>query len=126
MGKWRGNTLLFSMAQTQDISKLSKEDKIRWAVREYVRLFPSEYTEFKQMIRNKKAELQDEWGQVKSMDVVERALYEMPETLFYGIKKVLKQEEWDWLQAKEGYKKDFAGPRWFTREFKEFTLTKDF
>lgn len=114
------------MSHIQDISKLSKEDKVRWAVKEYIRLFPEEYTEFKQMIRNKKAELQTEWGEVRGMDAVERALYEMPETLFYGIKKVLKQDEWDWLQAKDTHQKDFSGPRWFVKEFKEFTLTKDF
>lgn len=112
------------MAQVVDISTLSKEEKIRWAVNEYIRLFPVEFKAFQNSVRAKRAVKQDKFAQVKESDFVERFLYEIPETLFYGIKKVLTTDEWAWFQSNDQYANKQDGPLWFHKNFPMFAISE--
>lgn len=115
------------MATKVDVSKLSKKDKVRWAVQEYIKLFPDEYVQFKLQMKQTRESLLNDWAETnKDMQVVERLLFEVPEAMYFGFKKVLKKHEFDWLYGLNDFQKKDDGPRWFFNEFEAFRVTKQF
>ena len=77
-------------------------------------------TEFNDFVKGHKAKLElkkNKWGEVKGMDMVERRVYEIPETLFSIFQIRLDPEEIAFLYSKKG-------ALWFAKEFPEFRYTE--
>lgn len=104
----------------------SAKKKIEQAVAEYVTLFPDEYNRFIVQMNNNRLHKNNDWAELEGSDVVQRKLYEKPETLHAGIRNKLNEEEWDWLHACGEYENDHRGPKWFMDKFMEFRVTKTF
>ncbi len=90
--------------------------KITALVQDYARLFPDEFKNFKTGIKQKKNNLKDKYATTKSDGIIERSLFEIPETLDYLFMTKLSKEEIDWFYTKEG-------SHWFVKNFKDFRIT---
>jgi len=113
------------MNKTLDKEQVEKaKTKITEIIKQYIRLFPSEYEAFKRSVAPKK---ENDFAEIKGSDIIERQLYELPETLHYALRKGLEIEEWAWLQNDTlyGYARNRGGVRWFIRAFPEFKITKE-
>lgn len=102
------------------------KQKIKKVVQDYKTLFPKEFEQFKKGVEQKQDARQGDFAEAKESDIVDRHLIDLPETLYYAIKQVLTQDEYDWFFANGRYSKDYSGMKWFMRNFKEFNVTKDF
>ena len=91
------------------------KDKVRKVVVEYIRLFPAEFSVFKNQIANVREQQRTKWAESKNTDFIERKLYEVPETLWLAIKQNLADDEMAWFQEHEG--------RWFIKAFPVFAVT---
>lgn len=89
-------------------------------VENYKLLFPQEYNAVVQYLKERRkdlktkfAEVIDTKGGLKSFEILERAIHEVPVTLEKMFSLSLTTEELLWLRTKQG-------ARWFAREYKEF------
>jgi len=88
------------------------KQKIRTIVANYIVLDPQEFASF--------CKEQKEWRKKEAnafasstSDVVERKIFEIPDTLYSMLKIRLSDEDMDWFRTKEG-------ARWFAKSFKDF------
>lgn len=116
--------LLFGGGKTKSMQ--STKNKIKDAVSEYIRLFPNEYAAFLASHRMKANNLQNDFAELKGSDQMVRHLVDVPETLFFIIKRNLNEQEYAWLYSLDDYKGKRAGMAWFLRAFPQFKITKDF
>lgn len=99
---------------------MRKETKLKISsiVKMYTDVFVAEFNDFKFGMRKKRESLQDsKFAQIKNSDFIERALYEMPETLFELLTNRLDLEEINELKTKDG-------GRWFAKTFKDFRISE--
>jgi len=95
------------------------EKKIVGVVKEYIRLFPSEFEDFKGVMRQKKRKIDgvsNKFAQVQGSDIIERHLAEWPETLEMALRLQLHKDEYDWLRTTKGIS-------WFLKKFPVFRIT---
>jgi len=105
----------------------STKEKIKTVIKEYIKIFPTEYEYFQQSIRIKQDNLQTEWAELNApSEQIVRHLMDMPETLYIALRQNLNKQELDWLFSREEYKGKRAGIMWFIRAFPQFKITKDF
>ena len=96
---------------------LPLKEKITNIVKEYTRLFPEEYTAFKNAMREKRYKAFHRTGKIEGADVLDRPIHEIPETM-YGIIN---------LHLSEDELKEFQGTimsRWFAKTFKDFSIVE--
>lgn len=94
------------------------KDKIKSIVKMYIEVFSDEFELFKMSLRDKKNNLRDkQFATVKDMDSIQRALYEIPETLHNLLFNRLEEEELNELRTKEG-------GLWFAKTFKDFRISE--
>lgn len=109
------------MAQLQkkEFAKMDTKARIEALVKDYafgeIEIFRQEYQAFVKQTKPKKENLKDEYGST-GMDVAERGLHEIPETLYNIFKKSLRDEEFQWLMNTK------QGSIWFAKKFKEFAI----
>lgn len=99
---------------------MSNEDyksRIRVIVTEYVRLFPSEFEDFKKGQTVARDRLRTKWGEMKSEGYIARKVLELPATLFGLLTKSLPADAFAWFKSKEG-------TRWFEKAFTDFAAAK--
>lgn len=102
------------------ISYQNTQNRIRNIVEAYKIGFPVEYKQVCESVINIRQTLKDDMATVKvelSGVAPQRALFEMPETLFMSLVKTLDDDELTYFKSKEG-------ARWFIKAFPEFSLTK--
>jgi hypothetical protein len=100
----------------------SAKTHIEAIVKNYTRLYPEEWAEFKIGMAAVRASLIDENAHTSSDVYGARALYEMPETLQTMLIMGLTEEEMIWL--KSGIKSNpNQGGRWFAKHFPTFAIT---
>lgn len=102
------------------------KQKVATAIREYTRLFPDEAELFAQSVAQKKDNKATKFAEVQGADAIERHLFDMPETLYTAIHRLLSEEELAWLFARDEYRKDFRGIKWFMKTYPQFSITHDF
>ncbi len=89
-------------------------------VKEYKRIFPQEYSLFCDSVSQRKSNQHDDFGgfsKEKSMDFIERAVGEWPDTLNTMIKMKLPDDDYKWFRTK-------PGTRWFVKRFPEFAAVQ--
>lgn len=91
------------------------KDEIKNVVLDYIRLYPEEFAGVAKDIEEKRKLQKNQFSEVKGSDMVERALYETPETLFNMFLKSLSMDAHNWLSSKDG-------GRWFAKTFDVFKL----
>jgi len=91
----------------------SAKDKITKVVQEYCLVNVSEFEQFKTQIAAGRSNLRTDFAEVRGSDLIERALWEAPETLTTMILIRLESEEYTWFKTKEG-------ARWFASRFPIF------
>lgn len=99
--------------------KIAKQE-ISEAVKEYKKVFYPEYLEVVELLKAKRKALEDkDYATVvkDSGSFLDRALTEIPETLYTVLLQGLSKESLKYYKSKEG-------TRWFAREFPEFRLGK--
>lgn len=95
------------------------KNKITEIVIDYKRLFPGEYKDVVDLMKQKRNQTKDEFASIrgkhslKSHGAVERALYEIPETLDGIFSLRLTEKEKEYYRSKQC-------ARWFAGTFKEF------
>jgi len=92
------------------------KEKIKRTVSEYKRLFPEEYKAVVAQIAESRKNQKDQYAS-SSGEHMERALFEIPETLFVALKMNLSDEEMLTYKSIEC-------SRWFAKTYKEFTLAE--
>lgn len=105
---------------------VSAKEKIKTSVDEYIKLFPDEFEAFKTAIHEKR-EATTGFAEVGGTEIIQRALYELPEVLYYALRRTLTNEEWWWFQGdtQRGADRN-QGPGWFVRTFPVFKITKEY
>lgn len=95
--------------------------KIEALVTDYQNIFPDEFSEFRKAIKTKQDMASDKFAAVQNTNnqIIERVLFEIPETL-YGIFLVrLEEQEMKYLDSKEG-------SRWFAKKFPQYRVAQKF
>lgn len=101
------------------------QSKLKEIVKSYREVFPAEYKGVVQIVGQKRRAQKDQFASLKGQGankthhVMERALFEISETLNVIIQRQLDKGEYEWYHSKEG-------SRWFQKTFKEFSLTESF
>jgi len=90
--------------------------KITDLVKSYKAFYKTEFDDFSKALKVKVELKKNKWGEVKGMDILERKVYEIPETLFSIFQVRLNSEETAFLYSKKG-------ALWFAKEFPEFRYT---
>lgn len=102
------------------------QEKIKQQVALYIKLCPIEYAAFLESTRKKKDNIENEWGELKKSDVIQRHVFDLPESLHYMLQDALDQDEFDWFLGRGTYERSHAGLSWFVRSYPQFRITKDF
>lgn len=90
--------------------------RVRLAVKDYQEMYPEEYQQLVQVVKDQRANLKDDMAEIKG-HALKRALYTISETLNVMIGKKLdaaEKEEWKTLEVQ----------RWFCKEFPQFMISK--
>ena|SRR3990167_10134786 len=100
------------------------QTKLKEIVKSYKQLFPAEYKGVCEIVKQKRKGAKDKFGNLnsganKTHGVMERALFEISETLNVIISRQLDMGEYAYFHSKEG-------SRWFQRTFKEFSTAESF
>lgn len=90
---------------------------IRTYVREYTITFPREWESFQSAMKVKLNDSKDDFGKVEGSDLVDRKLFEMPETLYTILTMKLSKEDFDWFKTVEG-------ARWFAKQYPQFRTSE--
>lgn len=93
------------------------KQKIIELVNSYKAFYPLEFLEFSKAQKVKLGMKLNKWGEVKGVDILERKVYEIPETLFSIFQIRLNSEETAFLYSKQG-------ALWFAKQFPEFRYTE--
>lgn len=91
--------------------------KLTGIVKMYIDVFSSEFDDFKIGIAYKRGRLKTKFAEMKGSDLIERELYEIPETLFQLITSRLDVKELEDLRTKDG-------ARWFAKTFPAFRISE--
>lgn len=97
--------------------------KLREIVKTYQELFPDEYRAVVEIVKQKRGNMKDKFGSVKGKDAnatdgaLERAMFEISETLSVIIYRQLSPEEFAWHTSA-------LGTQWFQKTFREFSLAE--
>ena len=104
------------------------KDQVEVLVKEYIKLFPTEYNAFLKSTAAKVDALgiDNDFAEVKGSNQMVRHLFDLPEVLHYSLQKGLSTEEYEWLYSRGAYEKKREGLGWFIRRFPQFKITKDF
>jgi len=86
---------------------------IKTYVREYTLAFPQEWEAFKEAMEVKLGQSKDAFGEIADSELIERKLFEMPETLYTILDMKLSKEDFSWFKTKEG-------SRWFAKQYPQF------
>lgn len=98
------------------------KDKVKQIVTDYKELFPGEFAMFQKQIADFRAQLTDkQFGTISGDHAMERAVHEMPDTLFGMITKTLTDEELNQFTGTDSASQKKAA-RWFAKTFPEFAL----
>lgn len=100
----------------------SAKVRIKFIVKEYIRLFPGEFEAFKDGMNAVRAMASDDFATLKGT-VYTRALYEMPETLQTMLVKGLTDEEMIWLKSGVNSNPNQGG-HWFAKTFPPFCIPR--
>lgn len=100
--------------------------KIDVAVKEYMKLFPAEFEQFKKTNAMTIGKQENKWASIKGDHAVQRHLFDLPEKLYHAIDQTLTIEERDWFQAKGTYLGKWEGTQWFMKKYPVFSVTKEF
>ncbi len=92
---------------------IEAQNKIKAVVEQYKIFYPEEYRFVARQIADKRKNLNNKFAKTKGMDYAERALTEVPETLFGLFQKTLSEDEVSYYASKEG-------TRWFAKTFPDF------
>lgn len=92
--------------------------EITHIVKKYIKENKEEFELFKKSKKIKYDEdlLYTKYTEVKNSDFVIRALYELPEKLYFKLKMGLSEDARKWLETKKG-------GRWFAKTFIDFKTT---
>ncbi len=99
------------------------QKKIKEIVKSYKEVFPAEYKNVCDIVKQKRQNMKDQFGSLKGKGankthgVMERAMHEISQTLAVIIQRQLDRAEFAWFHSREG-------TRWFTKTFKEFSLSE--
>lgn len=96
---------------------ISARANITFHIKEYIRLFPTEWEAFKTSMGEKRMNSVDDFGRVDGSDMVERKLHEIPETLYTLFKMGLDEADW-------GYFESLEGGRWLAKRYPEFRTSE--
>jgi iron-sulfur cluster repair protein YtfE (RIC family) len=103
------------------------KEKVKKAVREYIRTFPVEYSNFQNSHREKQDKKATKFGEVQgSQDQLVRHLIDIPATLDTVLLLHLSKEEHDWLFGLGEHKGQHGGMAWFMKMFPQFNISEDF
>lgn len=92
------------------------QKKIETIVEDYKKLFWKEYELGIKAVQQTKDMQANKFGEMNGTDYINRALFEIPETLDNMLNKGLTIEE-------NTYRKTKECARWFANKYKEFSLT---
>lgn len=95
---------------------IDSQARITILVTEYERVFNVEFKMFRKALRVKKANLKTKWAETGS-EMLERLLYEVPETLDSLFMVRLSEDDKEYLGSLEGSK-------WFTNTFAQYRVTE--
>lgn len=98
--------------------KKTAQQKLRNIVTLYKQMFPDEYDAVCVELSQLRNRQNDKFASVKGDHAIDRALFEIPETLFAGILSNLDEEQLLYFKSKEG-------SRWFVTAFKEFRAAQE-
>lgn len=108
------------------MTEITKE-KVKKAVREYIRMFPDEYSNFLNSHRVKQDKKATKFGEVQgSQDQLVRHLIDIPATLDTVFLLHLTKEEHDWLFGLGDFKGQHGGMSWFMKMFPQFNISEEF
>lgn len=99
------------------------KDRLREIVKTYTELFPDEYRAVVEIVGQKRKNMKDKFASIKGKEAgatdgaLERAMFEISETLSTIIYRQLSPEEMLWHTSA-------AGAQWFQKTFKEFSLAE--
>jgi hypothetical protein len=79
----------------------------------YKNMFPEEFAAFHTHMKTKRGLLHNDFAAAEGSEVIERSLFEVPETLHVMFLTKLPAEDDKWFQTLEG-------GRWFATHFREF------
>lgn len=88
------------------------KQKIEEVVKNYITLFGEEFELFKKA-QKLRVDSADNFSTVKGSQMIERQLYEIPETLYSMLISILDDEDRNWLESK-------VGASWFAKKFIPF------
>lgn len=91
---------------------IEAQKKLRAVVEQYKKFYRDEYIFVCNQIKAKRANQNTKFAETK-MDFAERALTEVPETLFGLFQRLLSEDEIQYYASREGTK-------WFAKTFPEF------
>lgn len=92
------------------------KNRIKNLVNGYKELFPQEYEATVLFVTSNRKLQENEFASLKKeQNMIERALYEIPEKLSQMITKELSVEELEFFKSKQG-------GRWFAKTFSQFAL----
>lgn len=97
------------------LQKTTAQNKIRNCIILYKRTFPDDYETVVYEIANRRKLNVDKFASLKGDHAIQRALFEIPETLMVGILANLDEHQM-------GYFKSIEGSRWFAKTFRQFAV----
>jgi len=90
------------------------KDKIRGIVKTYLEIYSTEYSQFHTGLLAKRGNLRDKFASTKGSEIIERELFEIPETLYTILLSRLSPAEINFWRSR-------PGSIWFAKAFqKEF------
>lgn len=93
---------------------IEAQNKLKATVEQYKKFYPDEYIFVCNQIKQKRVNQNTKFADTK-MDFAERALTEVPETLFGLFQRLLSESEIQYYASKEG-------TRWFAKTYPEFRV----
>lgn len=90
--------------------------RIAEIIKEYIRTYPIEWADFCLAVKEKLSLSSNDFGEISGSDLIERKLFEMPETLYIIFKLKMDEAEFEWFKTKEG-------SRWFVKTYPQFNTS---
>lgn len=90
--------------------------RIAEMLKEYIRVYPIEWADFQLSIKEKLSLSKNDFGELDGSNLIERKLFEMPETLYIIFELKMDKAELEWFKTKEG-------SRWFVKTYPQFNTS---
>ena len=97
---------------------MDAKQKIDKSVKDYIQMFPEEFEAFKKAHRIKVDMQANKFASSERDSMVERALHDVPETLYSSLRLKLNDDEFNYFPSK-------AGARWFAKKYPVFAVAKE-